>query len=89
MLASASAATPWGIDAHEVRTEVDLRNGLPRFQIVGLGDTAVRESRERVQSAVQNSGFRLPGKVVVTPVGLDPGNSLSRLIAVEGSQRWG
>jgi magnesium chelatase family protein len=65
VLASATAATPWGIDAHEVRTEVDLRNGLPSFQIVGLPDTAVRESRERVRSAVQNSGFRLPGRVVV------------------------
>lgn len=65
MLAAASAATPWGIHAHEVRAEVDLRNGLPRFQIVGLPDTAVRESRERVQSAVINSGFRLPGRVVV------------------------
>ena len=44
----------------EVTVEVDLRRGLPAFSIVGLGDKAVRESRERVRAAVQNSGFEFP-----------------------------
>ncbi len=72
MLASARAATLWGIDAHEVRVEIDLRNGLPSFHIVGLPDTAVRESRERVQSAVKNSGFAIRARAVV--LNLAPAN---------------
>ncbi len=40
--------------------EVDVRPGLPAFTIVGLGDTAVRESRERVRAAIQNSGYQFP-----------------------------
>lgn len=43
---------------------MDVRNGMPRFRIVGLPDTAVRESRERVMAAVRNSGFTIPPKVV-------------------------
>ncbi len=42
--------------------EVDIRPGLPAFTIVGLGDTAVRESRERVRSAILNSGYEFPQK---------------------------
>lgn len=49
-----------GIDPREVSVEVDIRSGLPSFSIVGLGDTAVRESRERVRSAILNSGFEFP-----------------------------
>ncbi|HEY2163695.1 MAG TPA: magnesium chelatase domain-containing protein, partial [Gemmatimonadaceae bacterium] len=40
--------------------EADIRSGLPAFAIVGLGDTAVREARDRVQSAIINSGFSFP-----------------------------
>jgi magnesium chelatase family protein len=65
MLASARAATLWGVDAHEVSIEIDLRNGLPSFHIVGLPDTAIRESRERVRSAVKNSGFAVPPRAIV------------------------
>ncbi len=43
---------------------MDVRNGLPRFCIVGLPDTAVRESRERVLAALRNSGFEIPPKVI-------------------------
>ena len=43
-----------------VSVEVDIRAGLPAFTIVGLGDTAVRESRERIRSAILNSGFEFP-----------------------------
>ena len=45
--------------------EVDLHNGLPQVQIVGLPDASVRESRERVRSAIKNSGFDLPPRSVV------------------------
>jgi magnesium chelatase family protein len=47
-----------GIDAFEVRVEVHISNGLPAFTVVGLPETAVREARDRVRSAILNSGFR-------------------------------
>ncbi|WP_425807316.1 YifB family Mg chelatase-like AAA ATPase [Desulfitobacterium sp. Sab5] len=49
-----------GIQAHLIRVEVDVSNGLPVFDVVGLPTAAVRESRERVRSAVKNSGFEFP-----------------------------
>ncbi len=49
-----------GVDPRQVWVEVDIRSGLPAFTIVGLGDATVRESRDRVRSAVQNSGFEFP-----------------------------
>ena len=64
MLACATAATPWGIEALPVQVEADVRLGLPKTQIVGLPDAAVRESKERVRSAIHNCGFRLPDRVV-------------------------
>jgi magnesium chelatase family protein len=49
-----------GVSAEPVHVEVDIGGGLPSFTIVGLPDAAVRESRERVRSALRNSGFRYP-----------------------------
>ncbi len=49
-----------GIGAPEVRVEVHISNGLPAFTIVGLPETAVREARDRVRSAILNSGFDFP-----------------------------
>ena len=49
-----------GVQPQRVSVEVDIRPGLPAFTIVGLGDVAVRESRERVRSAILNSGFEFP-----------------------------
>jgi len=49
-----------GVDAEPVHVEVDIGGGLPSFTIVGLPDAAVRESRERVRSALVNSGFKYP-----------------------------
>jgi len=51
-----------GIASREVTVEVDLRLGLPAFSVVGLGDKAVREARDRVRAAIQNSGFEFPQK---------------------------
>jgi magnesium chelatase family protein len=86
MLALATAATPWGIEAHPVQVEVDVHNGLPQVQIVGLPDAAVRESRERVRAAIKNCGFDLPPRSVV--INLAPadirkqGNHLDLAIAL-------
>ena len=51
-----------GIDAPEVTIETHLSHGLPAFNLVGLAETAVRESKERVRSAIINSGFEFPLK---------------------------
>lgn len=54
-----------GIESYPVTVEVDYRRGLPRFDIVGLPDTAVKESRERVHSAIGNLGYAFPTGVLV------------------------
>ena len=60
MLARVRTAAVFGIDAFPVLIEVDLAYGLPGLTIVGLPDAAVRESRERVRTAIRNSGFDFP-----------------------------
>ena len=59
-LARLQSRAPNGLDAPSVTVEVHLSGGLPSFTIVGLPEAAVRESRERVRSAVINSGFDFP-----------------------------
>lgn len=55
-----------GIDGFKVEVETDISNGLPSFDIVGLGGTAVKESKERVRAAIKNSGFEFPiGRITV------------------------
>ncbi len=49
-----------GIGGYAVSVEVNISNGLPAFDVVGLPDAAVKESRERVRAAVKNNGFRFP-----------------------------
>jgi magnesium chelatase family protein len=51
-----------GVDARHVWVEADIRGGLPAFTVVGLGDKAVREARERVRAAIVNSGYEFPAK---------------------------
>lgn len=53
-----------GIEGTLVEVEVDISEGLPKFELVGLGDTAIKESKERVRSAIRNSGFRYPIKSI-------------------------
>lgn len=60
MLARVRSAAVFGIDATPVTIEVDIAFGLPGLTIVGLPDTSVRESRDRIRSAVRNSGFDFP-----------------------------
>ena len=62
MLAKAYSNAVTGINGYLVEVEIDLSQGLPAFNIVGLPDTAVREAKERVKAAVKNSGFQFPIK---------------------------
>ena len=55
-----------GLEAPEVHVEVQLANGLPSFTLVGLADTEVKESRERVRAALQQSGFSFPHNKRIT-----------------------
>lgn len=49
-----------GVDAYPVEVEIDISNGLPSFITVGLPETAVKESKERVKAAIKNSGYSFP-----------------------------
>ncbi len=61
MLASLRSAAVLGVEALPVIVEVDVSHGMPVFTMVGLPDTSVRESRDRVRTAIRNSGFEFPG----------------------------
>jgi magnesium chelatase family protein len=61
VLASLRSAAVFGVEAYPVSVEVDVSFGLPVFNMVGLPDATVRESRDRVRSAIKNSGFEFPG----------------------------
>jgi magnesium chelatase family protein len=60
MLARIATFAIDGVDPRQVWVEVHIRSGLPAFAIVGLADTAVRESRDRIHSAILNSRFQFP-----------------------------
>lgn len=60
MIASVHSACLWGTDGLSVMVEADIQGGIPGFSIVGLPDNAVRESRERIRSAIINSGLDFP-----------------------------
>lgn len=62
MHAKVFSATTIGVEAQLVEVEVDLALGLIQFYIVGLPDTAIKESSKRIQTALKNSGIRLPAK---------------------------
>lgn len=65
MLARTRSGCVIGVEARGVDVEVHLVKGIPGFEIVGLPETAVRESRVRVRAALSNSGFELPSRRVV------------------------
>lgn len=60
MLAKVYSAAVYGVDAYEVEIEVNAANGAPVIVVVGLPDVAVKESRDRVTTAIANSGYRTP-----------------------------
>ncbi|MSO61302.1 MAG: ATP-binding protein [Acidobacteria bacterium] len=72
MLATVESATVIGIDACRVHVEIDISFGLPHFQLVGLPDASVRESRDRVRAAIRNSGYEFPAHRIT--INLAPGD---------------
>ncbi len=73
MLAKVNSGCIIGMNACHIEVEVDLSQSLPSFSVVGLPDTSIRESRDRIRSAIKNSGFAFPsGKITVnlSPAGL-------------------
>lgn len=72
MVSKVLSATVVGLDGVLIEVETDILNGLPSFTIVGLPDKAVEESKERVRSAIKNSGAEFPTKKVT--VNLAPGD---------------
>lgn len=68
-----------GIEAFLVQVEADITRGLPLFHIVGLADTAIKESKERVRSAIKNIGFTFPTRRIVinlAPAGIKKEGSI-------------
>lgn len=70
MIAKVKTLINIGIEAKEVIVEVDIRNGLPKFDIVGLASKSVQEAKERVTSAIRNSEYIFPSKHII--VNLSP-----------------
>src|SRR5262245_84732 len=67
MLSRVQSCALVGVDAQKVHVEVDISYGMPVYATIGLPDAAVRESRDRVKSAIQNSGLEFPmDRVVVS-----------------------
>jgi magnesium chelatase family protein len=69
VLACLKSAAVLGVDAYAVSVEVDVQFGLPIFTMVGLPDATVRESRDRVRSAIKNSGFPFPEHRITVNLG--------------------
>ncbi|MBQ9497927.1 MAG: ATP-dependent protease, partial [Selenomonadaceae bacterium] len=65
-------AATMGVDGMIITVEVDSANGMPAFDIVGLPSTAVRESKERVRTAIKNSGLRMRSEKIT--INLAPAN---------------
>ena len=73
MFAKCCGATTLGVDGQIIDVEVDVANGLPGVEMIGLPDTMVREAKERVRTAVKNSGVKvMPQKVTINlaPAGI-------------------
>lgn len=62
MLSRVNTCGLMGIDGYLVSVETYISNGIPAFEIVGLGDAAVKEAKERVRAAIKNSGFEFPSR---------------------------
>lgn len=73
MLAKINSCGLTGINGYIIDVEVDMSQGMPGFDIVGLPDNAVKESKERVRTAIKNSGFSFPVKKIT--VNLAPANT--------------
>lgn len=65
MLAKINSSALCGINSFIVEVEADISNALPAFDIVGLPDAAVKESKERIRSAIKNTGLSMPAKKII------------------------
>lgn len=72
MLSKIKSCGLMGIDGYIVEVETDISNGIPGFEIVGLADVAVKESKERVKAAIKNTGFEFPTRRIT--VNMAPAN---------------
>ena len=70
MLSIINSSNIIGIESFLTKVEVDITNGIPSFNIVGLPSTEIKESRERVKSAIINSGYTFPNARII--VNLSP-----------------
>jgi magnesium chelatase family protein len=86
MIGKVLSAALVGIEAHLIDVEVDIAGGLPQFSVIGLPDATVRESRDRVRSALKNTGFHFPAKKItvnLAPAGIKKeGSGLDLAIAI-------
>jgi len=72
MVSKVSSLAVNGLDVYPVDIEVDIQRGLPALSIIGLGDTQVKESKDRVRSAINNSGYNFPSRRIT--INLAPAN---------------
>ena len=72
--------SPFGYEGAMVNVEVDLRRGIPSVDVVGLADSAVKESRERMRAAIRNCGFDFPQDRVL--ISLSPADVKKRAQAL-------
>ncbi len=86
MIAKINSMGLSGIEGFSIQVETDVTSGLPAWEMVGLADHAVKESKERVRAAIKHSGWQMPGKRIVVnlaPAGIKKeGSSLDLPIAV-------
>ncbi|MFR6222294.1 MAG: magnesium chelatase domain-containing protein, partial [Anaerococcus sp.] len=72
MYSRVKTCTLFGLNGYEVDVETDLSRSLPKVSLVGLPDTAIKESIERVKSAINNSAYDFPNKKIT--INLAPAN---------------
>lgn len=93
MFAKIYGATTLGIDGVLIEVEADVSNGLPKFEIVGLADVAVKEAKERVRPAIRNTNVNLvPKKITINLAPADlrkNGSSLDLPIAIALLEAYG
>ena len=70
MLSIVKTMSLHGLDGYLINVEVDISSGMPSWDIVGLPDTSVKESKERVRTAIKNSGIEFPSRKII--VNLSP-----------------
>ena len=72
MLSKIKSISLIGLEGNLIDIQVDISNGIPEFEVVGLPDTSVKEAKKRIESAIKNSGFEFPSKKIL--INLAPAN---------------